>query len=274
MFIHCDPSWFSDQIFTSNKIATNAAKGYAYAGRLESLKRMEAQQTLGNYRYINKYAAKGGQKEVLLWARGKGYGSKDETWEFAVKHGDLDFLKWLKKNIADCTYDVCWAAAKIGSLEILKWLRENGSPWSKDTCMFAGAHRRWEVLKWALANGCEYDVRLLNSFASEGQLHILKWMKENGYFEPIQCWYAVAGGHMDVLEWLLDNGCPWEDRILTYALERGMLEVIVVAFDRGFLPLRQTVVSAAKYGHVNILKWAKEKGIEIDEEILPEYYAQ
>ena len=45
--------------------------------------------------------------------------------------------------------------------------------------------------------------------------------------------YAAEGGHLEVLQWAHQNGCPW---------------------DEG------TCKAAAKKGHLEVLKWARQNG--------------
>ena len=45
--------------------------------------------------------------------------------------------------------------------------------------------------------------------------------------------YAAENGHLEVLKWLRENGCPWNE---------------------------WTCKNAAGNGHLEILKWARENG--------------
>jgi len=68
---------------------------------------------------------------------------------------------------------------------------------------------------------------LVNYAAQRGHLEVLKWARENGcpWYEKT-CAYAAAGGHLEVLKWARANGCPWDERTCTHAAEGGHLEVL------------------------------------------------
>ena len=47
--------------------------------------------------------------------------------------------------------------------------------------------------------------------AKYGHLEVLKWARENGCpWDEVTCAYAAKGGHLDVLKWARENGCPWD----------------------------------------------------------------
>ena len=48
--------------------------------------------------------------------------------------------------------------------------------------------------------------------ASGGHLDILKWLRENGCpWNGYTCAYAAMNGHLEVLKWARENGCPWNE---------------------------------------------------------------
>ena len=47
--------------------------------------------------------------------------------------------------------------------------------------------------------------------AGGGHLEVLKWGRENGCpWDKDTCACAAIGGHLEVLKWLRENGCPLE----------------------------------------------------------------
>lgn len=69
----------------------------------------------------------------------------------------------------------------------------------------------------------------LLSLAETGDIHILEWLKPY-YWDERLCYYAASNNKLDALIYLLSLDCPVNDKIYNYA---------------------------AKYGHVNIIKWLK-----------------
>jgi len=45
-----------------------------------------------------------------------------------------------------------------------------------------------------------------------GHLEVLKWARENGCpWDEDTCAGAAEGGHLEVLKWARENGCPWDE---------------------------------------------------------------
>ena len=59
--------------------------------------------------------------------------------------------------------------------------------------------------------------------ARNGDLKELKVLGAHGW--PIRntgtCGFAALGGHLEVLKWLRDNGCPWGEFTCRRAAQRG-----------------------------------------------------
>ena len=66
---------------------------------------------------------------------------------------------------------------------VLEWARENGCPWDEDTCGGGGA---------AISIHCS------------GARERLPVGREDVRF-------AAYGGHLEVLKWARENGCPWDE---------------------------------------------------------------
>lgn len=48
--------------------------------------------------------------------------------------------------------------------------------------------------------------------AKEGHLEVLKWLRERGCpwdWDAMTCAHADDGAHLDVLRWARENGCPF-----------------------------------------------------------------
>jgi hypothetical protein len=76
----------------------------------------------------------------------------------------------------------------------------------------------------------------------EGFLNMLKYLHENGCpWNEWACANAALGGHLEVLKYLHENGCPWNEDACT---------------------------NAASGGHVNIMKYLLEKTCPLSREWL------
>ena len=71
--------------------------------------------------------------------------------------------------------------------------------------------------------------------ASSGQLEALQWLREDGCpWNENTCAMAAYGGHLEVLQWIRANGCPWDERTCyCAATEIVNLEVLQWAHANG-----------------------------------------
>jgi len=104
------------------------------------------------------------------------------------------------------------------------------------------------------------------------------------------CAAAAEGGHLEVLVWLRENGCPWcEDLeqlpriwpVSSYSALDFWLHVdcCALAAKGGYLDVLKflkeqdcpwdawTLAGAAEAGHLDVLVWAREHGCPWDEEL-------
>ena len=59
--------------------------------------------------------------------------------------------------------------------------------------------------------------------ARGGHLEVLQWARQNGCpWDEYTCVYAAMGGHLEVLKWARANGCPFGAETLFAAAEKGL----------------------------------------------------
>ena len=114
---------------------------------------------------------------------------------------------------------LCREAATNGHLQVLDWLLDNGfdHEWIKYNAVCNAARRGVvSVLEWAKDHGYDFtDVRnkhVCATAARNGNLFILQWLRQNDCpwdFRVVAS--ARANGHEDVAEWAIENGCPVEE---------------------------------------------------------------
>ena len=67
---------------------------------------------------------------------------------------------------------------------------------------------------------------LCEAAAKGGHLEVLKWARENGCpWDENTCAYAALGGHLEVMKWARENGCPWDEETCACAARGGHLEI-------------------------------------------------
>jgi hypothetical protein len=156
------------------------------------------------------------------WAHACGVSLSATLSRLAAEHGRLDALAWLRSR--DCEWDesTALAAARSGHVHIIRWAHAHGIPWDMSTTTTSvglaaidGGHL--PILKYLLDSGlmqlgskATFKSALPWLAARAGHLQVLQWLHEKGCaFDELTCYSAATGGHLHVLQWLRSIGCPW-----------------------------------------------------------------
>ena len=78
------------------------------------------------------------------------------------------------------------------------------------------------------------------------------------------CAEAARGGHLEVLQWVRAQGCPWDEGTCCEASKGGHLEVLQWAREQGCPWDEDTCWGAFEGGHLEVLQWAQEQGCPWD----------
>ena len=95
-----------------------------------------------------------------------------------------------------------------------------------------------------------------------GQLSVLQWVRENGCpWDVWTCSHAAGWGHLEVLKWACANGCPWDDYTCSWAANSGHLEVLKWALANDCLwELRSLTTIVKSKEHIVVLEWLRANG--------------
>ena len=78
----------------------------------------------------------------------------------------------------------------------------------------------------------------MNAAAFSGYLDALKhWRKQSrakNLFDEHTCAYAAFGGQLEVLKYLHENGCPWDEMTYEAAELEDRLEVLDYLHENGY----------------------------------------
>ena len=177
---------------------------------------------------------------------------------------ELGWLSTLKNRLRRGILDkpsVCKSAAKFGHLEIVKWARENGCPWEEARCTGGEAGAGLSV-PGPRINYLEKINRIKYTCAwaaRRGHLEVLKWVRENGCpWDEKTCSWAAKGGHLATLKWARENGCPWDEETCANLAEGGHLETLKWAHENDCPWDDRTCANLAGGGHLEMLLWARE----------------
>ena len=96
--------------------------------------------------------------------------------------------------------------------------------------------------------------------ARGGHLEVLKWLHNTGCpCDTYTCRAAASGGYLEVLNWLHNQGCPWDEwNVCHAAAAGGNLEVLTWLHNSGCAWGSATCTGAACGGHLTTLQWARE----------------
>ena len=90
-------------------------------------------------------------------------------------------------------------------------------------------------------------------------------------WDEATCTYAAEGGHLPVLQWARQNGCPWDTRTCSSAAYGGHLSVLQWARQNDCPWDAKTCSSAAYEGHLSVLQWARQNGCPWHEAVIQSY---
>lgn len=110
------------------------------------------------------------------------------------------------------------------------------------------------------------DEATCSAAAGKGHLAVLQWAREQGCpWWTDTCQYAAGAGHLAVLQWARQQGCLWGAGTCSYAAKEGHLDVLQWARQNG-CPLHEAEVCklAAQGGHLVVLQWARQHGCSCD----------
>ena len=97
--------------------------------------------------------------------------------------------------------------------------------------------------------------------ASGGNLECLQYVHENGCpWNVGTCEVAAAGGNLECLQYAHENGCPWDASTCYAAARGGHLECLQYAHFNGCPWGSFTCSFAARGGHIECLKFAHSNG--------------
>ena len=216
-------------------------------------------------RQIALEAARGGQIDVIVWAKNRGCECDYRLFYEAARSGQLEVFEWADTNGLEWVLSGAAAgAASAGHVRLLEWMREhNVQRWPFEHCAFNAAEGgHVSVLEWLKKHGITIHVKacwyraaengrvnvldwlldhreslyhfVMDLAAKAGQICVLKWAQQHEVgWSDRTCALAAFGGHLKALKWLRENGCPWDGNVIYWAQENGHSDVVEWARNNG-----------------------------------------
>ena len=154
-------------------------------------------------------AARHGQNHILEWALQHGFQWTCHCTEAASEHGHLHTLMWAYSKslrMGDAT-DLVDAASRGGHINILEMFLQSLPSYNR------------EIFEWSLSK----------SAALHGRKDVLMWMREKGFsYNPrIMYFGAMSKNYVDMMSWLLSQGCEWYPEFLTVLQQQEADQAVI-----------------------------------------------
>ena len=178
------------------------------------------------------------------------------------------FLHWAKshKNFK-YTSKFTQQAIRRNNFKLTKYLFKDGCKVNKFAYSEAIHNNNFDILKWLRRRRIKITEQAFSHAAQIGNIKALKWLKK------INCPYntdtvnnAIKHSQLESLKFLIENGCDWNNEVFNYASESGNIKIIIYLYKEALTDLSKpwwnssACSSAAKNGHLHILKFLKSKG--------------
>lgn len=159
-----------------------------------------------------------GRLEVVEWLLGWGATLPSVACEMIASTGDLEKLKWVCERGGKVSQDIAWQAVLRGHTEIVRWMKERKAIddfWlHHDVVETVAAAGHWEMLRWLMfEEGIRSnDATLCIFIARKGDIELLRRARDEAgcTWTKSTCTSAAMHGHLELLTWLIENGCPWD----------------------------------------------------------------
>jgi len=130
-----------------------------------------------------------------------------------------------------------------------------------------------EVLQCMKNNGFKlWESSVFEHAAFRGNLQVMEWLLENGcLFGKVTFRGAARNGNLDNMKWLLSKGCPLDDGWALYSASRkGNLDNMKWLLSKGCPINENTFTCSARKGNLDNMKWLRSEGCPFDERTFEE----
>jgi len=126
--------------------------------------------------------------------------------------------------------------------------------WAKRTRMTSPGYLGFPLPPLCLKEACSHAAR-------GGNQEVLEWLHNSSCpWDESTAFAAAGGGHLEAVKWLHNHGCPWDGVTCAVAALYGHLEVLQWAREYHCPWNSLTPSWAAQGGHLAVLQWAREHG--------------
>eukprot|EP00611_Tribonema_gayanum_P026967 TRINITY_DN653_c1_g2_i2.p1 TRINITY_DN653_c1_g2~~TRINITY_DN653_c1_g2_i2.p1 ORF type:complete len:295 (-),score=31.07 TRINITY_DN653_c1_g2_i2:325-1209(-) len=159
------------------------------------------------------------------------------------------------------------AADAVTSTTLIRWAMQNKltPKMAQKACI-----RRGDIAGLQALNLCGLPLtahwRYTVLAAECGHLPMLRWLRQIGCpLNSHTCISAARHGHLEVLQWARAEGCAWDEKTCSEAASGGHLAVLQWARAAACHWRADTCSKAARGGHLEVLQWAHANWCPWDE---------
>lgn len=215
-------------------------------------------------RYRMQAAIKVGILEIVRYMHNHGY-SHIFACDDAASSGHINCLKYLHANGYKLTRNSCSIAAEGGNLECVEYILQNGGNLDCKCSAAAAREGHLNLLQYLHDQGCPWDISASRAAASMGHMKILEYLVSTG--GPLDVTVCLAAvGKLPLLQYLHNQGCPWDSRAVSQAVHFGHLDCLQYLLEQGCPRSDSACTIAARYGYLDCLQYLHEHGCPWDED--------
>lgn len=230
---------------------------------------------------------------------------EDEDVEEITKKGDLDMLLHLEDNglglpSSSYLYRIVKSAAFNGHLNILQYfhkMKDTLDSYEQILYQHASEGGRLDVIRWGGRKRYAFNnvAACVNMAVRGGNLDLVKWFREkNTPWNDETYLFAVQSGNVELLHYLLENGCDlhplsyneavqrddkgkaleifewlhqnnvaWDEETCKFAARKGNLDALIYARTNGCAWDQRTILEAVEYGRIDVVQYCLDNDCPI-----------
>ncbi|AZL89856.1 ankyrin repeat protein [Megavirus baoshan] len=194
---------------------------------------------------------------------------------FASFYKNIDFLEWYISSGYKLKYGKNIFFPRNDNLDVSNWWLNSGLELKYDHIPldYSSKYRYFKVLDWWLSSGLELKY-------TEESLSFDIIKDENKYIELLNWWInsglklkyddyiiedAMLNHHINILNWWLDSGLEFKLSDIEYlcCCDTECIKVLDWCKKSGIILNDDIIDMASKDGHINVLNWFLNSGLEL-----------
>jgi hypothetical protein len=229
---------------------------------------------------IFKIASISNKIQVIKWAIDNKIEYSEDAVCSACLYGNLDILILLLSSgfllKASKHRTPCGLAIQGNHTHVVKYLIEDalknntGCAFEAQSLAYASLNGNLEMVKLLISFGFKWivpptyfgaDHYVISEAARGGHLELIKWMKQEGCPWGTSTFREASGfGNIEMMEWIRDNGCPFDESSIIYASSNGKLDAVKWLRSNGCPWDIRAVFASAYHGEMDTLGWLIDNG--------------